>query len=654
MIYLQNAENSEKKFLMASKELEKSIFSALETYSNVHRGTGHNSMLTTALFERAREIILKYLQLNHKYAVIFCSPLRVEKFKLQLKSKKYFIVSSKDFGLPLGVRAIAVKKKDLRKCSAFYTGGGMIKQVTSNAVIWADIPERFEAGTPNIVNIIALAKSIQLVEAYGQIFEEKQEDFVKPQHEILYKDEILKYSGEELFEELKTSLIGRSLRVPTVEGIKNFVNLDNAASTRSFFPIWSAFRKALWQPLKSHQNIIRSVKEICASFLNAPLEEFEIIFTSNTTEAINIIAQNLTELYKKGIKSTIINTVLEHHSNELPFRYIPEASLIRLTVDNEGFIDFNEFENILRDQESKNGKNLLVAISGVSNVLGTCNDLQRISQITHKYGGKLLVDGAQLVAHHKTDLQKYNVDYLVFSGHKIYAPFGSGVLIAKKGNLAFDTNKRAMIKSSGEENIVGIAALGKSILLLDKIGISLIEKYESKLTRYTLDKLNEMDEVEIFGIKSSDSSRFKRRSGIISFSLEHIPHNLASKELAEYGAIGIRNGCFCAHILIQKLLGIQQIRTLGAMMTSIIAPKQTAMCLPGTMRVSFSIENDISDVDRLVKTIKKIIKRPRSFINKLLAQTHNGTLFLEKTKTEEKIKRFVEKVVNEIYPTIKS
>ncbi|MFW9877835.1 MAG: aminotransferase class V-fold PLP-dependent enzyme [Candidatus Thorarchaeota archaeon] len=652
MIY--NADNSEKKFLMAFKELENSIFRALATYSNVHRGTGHNSMITTTLFERAREIILKYLQLNHKYVVVFCSPLRVEKFKLQLKSKSYSIVSSKDFGLPLGVRAIAVRKKDLRKCSAFYTGGGMIKHVTSNSVIWADIPERFEAGTPNIVNIIALAKYIQLVEAYGQILKGKQQDFVKTQDEILYNDKILEYSGEELLEEVKKSLIGRFLRVPTVEGMKNFVNLDNAASTRSFVPIWNTFRKALWQPIKSHQKIIQSVKEICSSFLNASLEEYEIIFTSNATEAINIIAQNLTDLYKNGIKSTIINTVMEHHSNELPFRYIPEASLIRLTVDNEGFIDFDEFENILRDQDSKNGKNLLVTISGVSNVLGTCNDLQRISQITHKYGGKLLVDGAQLVAHHKTDLKKYNLDYLVFSGHKMYAPFGSGVLIAKKGNLTFDTNKIAMIKSSGEENIVGIATLGKSILLLNRIGINLIEKYESKLTHYTLDKLNEMNGVEIFGIKSSESNRFKRRSGIISFSLEHVPHNLASKELAEYGGIGIRNGCFCAHMLIQKILGVQQIRILGAMMTSIIVPKQTAICLPGTLRVSFGIENNKSDIDQLVQTIEKISKRPRSLINKLLAQTHNGTLFLEKTKTEEKIKRFVEKVVSEIYPTAKS
>ena len=224
MNYLLNTEKSNKRVLKASKELEKAIYTALETYSNVHRGTGLNSMITTALFERAREIILEYLELDNKYVVVFCSPLRVEKFKTQLNPESYFIVSSKDFGLPLGVRAIAVRKKVLRKCPAYYTGGGMIKHVTSNSVIWADIPERFEAGTPNIVNVIALAKSIQLVKMYGQIFKGKQPGTEQSAYEIVYDDEILELSGIKLLAKVRDSLIGRDIRVPTVEGIKNFLN----------------------------------------------------------------------------------------------------------------------------------------------------------------------------------------------------------------------------------------------------------------------------------------------------------------------------------------------------------------------------------------------------------------------------------------------
>ena len=109
-------ENSDKEVSTAFNELEKLIYIALETYSNVHRGTGHNSLVTTALFEQAREFILEYLQLNKKkYIVVFCSPLRLSLFKTQLKHTDYHVLSSKAFGLPLGVRAIAVKKKNLKK-----------------------------------------------------------------------------------------------------------------------------------------------------------------------------------------------------------------------------------------------------------------------------------------------------------------------------------------------------------------------------------------------------------------------------------------------------------------------------------------------------------------------------------------------------------
>jgi len=162
---------SETLYAEAFTELERSVYAALETYSNVHRGTGHNSMVTTALFERAREIVLEYLELDKKkYVVVFCTPLRLKFFKTKLKAAISHVLSSKDIGLPLGIRAIAIKRKILRKSVLFHTGGGIIKHVTSNAVVWADIPEKFEAGTPNIINIIAFAKALQLIIHFGNIF----------------------------------------------------------------------------------------------------------------------------------------------------------------------------------------------------------------------------------------------------------------------------------------------------------------------------------------------------------------------------------------------------------------------------------------------------------------------------------------------------
>ncbi|MHA2179850.1 MAG: aminotransferase class V-fold PLP-dependent enzyme [Promethearchaeota archaeon] len=634
--------------------LKDSVYKVLETYSNVHRGTGHNSMITTNLFDQAREIILEHLQLNkRKYVVVFCSPRRLNIFRKQLQLNEYQVISSEDFNLPLGIRALAAKKKSLRKCPSFYTGGGMIKHVTSNNVVWADIPERFESGTPSIINIITLAIAIKSLEKYGESLSTFGEDEAVSIDEIFYQDKYKEYSGKKLLHKMKELLIGYNYLVPTEQGFQNFINLDNAASTPTFLPIWDTYIKVLGQKEGNFLEIINEVKKICSKFLDAPLEKYDIIFTSNTTEAINLVAQSLRRKLKGRKESVVINTKLEHHSNELPFRYISNSSLIRIAVNDEGFVDLIELETILReynkDHKYGNKRVEVVAVSGVSNVLGTYTDIKSISRIVHQYDAQLLIDGAQVVAHRKIEINKLDIDYFVFSGHKNYAPFGSGALIVKKGYLKFDENEINKISSSGEENLVGIATLGKSLFLLNKIGIDLVEEYEKELTNLTLQRLSKFKDVEVFGVKGLSSETLQNRGSIISFSLKTVPHNLAAKELAEYGGVGIRNGCFCAHMLIQQILNTQQIRILGAEMTSIIMPEKTRMCLPGTLRVSFGIENDESDVEILLKTIEILMNKPRFPLNKLLAYTYNGTLYVPKTKIEEKIKTFVKMITRNIY-----
>ena len=149
-------------------ELEQGVHAALETYANVHRGSGHNSLVSTHLYEQAREIVLEYLGLNKKkYAVIFCSPRRAEALKAQLKPGSYQSLSSQDIGLPLGVRALAVDRKALPKGAPFQAGGGTARLVSPGWVIWAKAPDRFEAGTPAIVNVIAFAVALRLIRHYG-------------------------------------------------------------------------------------------------------------------------------------------------------------------------------------------------------------------------------------------------------------------------------------------------------------------------------------------------------------------------------------------------------------------------------------------------------------------------------------------------------
>ncbi len=134
----------------------------------------------------------------------------------------------------------------------------------------------------------------------------------------------------------------------------------------------------------------------------------------------------------------------------------------------------------------------LVGVSGASNVLGICNDLEALSRLVHRYGAKLLVDAAQLAAHREINIKKIEADYLAFSAHKVYAPFGCGVLLARKGILDMNSEKMKLAISSGEENAGGIAALGKSLLLLKRIGFEVIHDAEESLTRRAIEGMKKI------------------------------------------------------------------------------------------------------------------------------------------------------------------
>lgn len=335
----------------ALAELERGVYAALETYSNVHRGSGYNSLVSTYLFEQARDIVLEYLGLNKdQYVVIFCTPRRAEILKAQLKPKSYQSISSQDIGLPLGVRALAVARQALPGGAPFQTGGGTARLISPVWVIWAKAPDKFEAGTPAIVNVIAFARALRHIgnDAFQYAAAEEPVGAAKrTAAEILYRDELEQYTGRELLAELRQTLIGQGVLAPTMEGARPYINLDNAASTPTFTSIWNAVCQAWRQPRQVQEEIVHEVKSICAGLVGAPLADYDVVFTSNTTEAINLAAESLRNESEPGIKPVVINTFLEHNSNELPWRRLPGFSLIRLPVEAEGFV-----ERFSRNQES--------------------------------------------------------------------------------------------------------------------------------------------------------------------------------------------------------------------------------------------------------------------------------------------------------------
>jgi selenocysteine lyase/cysteine desulfurase len=591
----------------AFAELKTCIETALRTYSNVHRGSGHFSAATTFLYEHSREIILDFLGLDKReYVIIFCSPATSSTIISTLEEGSFRVLSSTETGLPLGVRAVAVKRTAIPAGAPVVSGGGTTKLISPDWVVWAGAPERFEAGTPSIINVIAFAKSLQLIRKYGNDIFRKTTEASQGVNNLLYEDDFEGKNGRELLEELRKTLIGYDTIVPTCEGERRYINLDNAASTSTFTPVWETVFRTWQQSEQTQEHVVDEVRKICSGFIEAPQEEYDIIFTQNTTESINIVAGNLARGSSPENGPVIINSIMEHNSNDLPWRSVPGSSVIRLGIDDDGFIDFIMLEKVLKEynrDDLHGGKRIsMVAVCGASNVLGTYNDLGKIAAIVHSYNAFLLVDAAQLAAHSRILMDSWDIDYLVFSAHKAYAPFGTGVLVARKGLLNFNAEDLKRIKASGEENTGGIAGLGKALILLQHVGIDIIKEEERKLTQSLLRSLNNMKGVTVYGIKDPESTE---KGGIVVFIMKGRMANQLAREISDYG-IGVRYGCHCAHILIKHMLhlpvALQRFQRMLAILFS-------GMKFPGLLRVSIGIGNTIEDIDEFIRVLSVLAAR---------------------------------------------
>jgi selenocysteine lyase/cysteine desulfurase len=258
----------------------------------------------------------------------------------------------------------------------------------------------------------------------------------------------------------------------------------------------------------------------------------------------------------------------------------------------------------------------------------------------------LLVDAAQLVAHRQVAMEECGIDYLAFSAHKTYAPFGTGVLLVRKGLLRFSPAELALIHSSGEENVGGIAALGKALVLLQRIGFDVIQDEEQALTAKALRGLARIPRLRILGINNSDSPRFAQKGGVIVFRLEGIMANRVAKELAERGGIGVRYGCHCAHLLIKRLLNIHP---LLALLQGLILTLFPQVALPGLTRVSLGIENSEEDVDTLIHVLGKIARQPRAGVDNPFASTKNGTPTAPQTVVQQQMDDFARAAAQRVY-----
>ena len=325
------------------------------------------------------------------------------------------------------------------------------------------------------------------------------------------------------------------------------------------------------------------------SFINAQ-HNHEIIFTKGTTESINLLASSYTKILNSG--DEIIISEMEHHSNMVPWQMCCENSGAKLKVipiTDEGELDLQTFEGLISN------KTKLVAITHVSNSLGTINPVEKIIELSHSKNAKVLIDGAQAAAHIMIDVQSLNVDYYCFSAHKLYGPTGVGVLYGKEqllnmlppyqggGEMIKDVSINKTTYAclphkfeAGTPNIAGVVAFKKALDFINTTGLEKIKAHEDSLLEYTLKKLKTIDDLKVIGTATE-------KSAIISFVIEGIHHYDLGLILDKMG-VAIRTGHHCTQPIMKRFN------------------------ISGTSRISFAYYNTIGEVDCFMESLKKAIK----------------------------------------------
>ncbi|WP_304966429.1 aminotransferase class V-fold PLP-dependent enzyme [Paramuribaculum intestinale] len=376
------------------------------------------------------------------------------------------------------------------------------------------------------------------------------------------------------------------------------IYLDNTATTQTPSPVIDAIRDGY---LDSKANVHRGVhtlsqeatarqeatRELVARYLGAD-DSAEVIFTRGTTESINLVASSYGALMNEG--DEIVLTVMEHHSNIVPWQLIAERRGLKIRVvgmDDRGVLDLDAFRSIL------NERTRIVAVTHVSNVLGTVNPVAEMIAEAHKAGAAVLVDGAQAIAHTKVDVKALDADFYAFSSHKMYGPCGIGVLYGRRELLEKMPPYQGggeMIKTvsfggtvfadlpfkfeAGTPDFVGIAALAKAVEWLEATGVERIAAHEEQLLEYTTERMAEIEGMRIFGTAPG-------KSAIISFLIGNA-HSYDTGLLLDKLGIAVRTGHHCAQPLMERL-GVS-----------------------GTVRASMAAYNTFEEADAFIGALRRI------------------------------------------------
>jgi cysteine desulfurase/selenocysteine lyase len=414
--------------------------------------------------------------------------------------------------------------------------------------------------------------------------------------------------------------------VPLLDGQRvPYINLDNAASTTPLPAVWEAVQRFMPYYSSVHRGAgfksrlstaaYEEAHEIIGKFVGADLTTNTVIFGKNTTEAINHLAQR----FSFTPHDVVLTTMLEHHSNDLPWR--ARAQVVHVRATPEGRLDEEDFDHKLAEYA---GRIALVAVTGASNVTGFMPPIHRLAAKAHAVGAEILVDAAQLAPHRRIDMKAddapEHLDYVALSAHKMYAPFGTGALIGPKrrfllspptqrggGTVEIVTLDQIYWsgvpdrEEAGSPNVVGAVAMAVAAQQLMAIGMDQIAAQEQELTAYALQQLQTVPGLRLYGER--DWRRTEERTGVIPFNLAGVPHALVAAILGYEGGIGVRNGCFCAHPYVVHLLNLTTQEQSFWRRETLSGDKSR---MPGMVRISLGHTNRPEDIDHLVTMLRRI------------------------------------------------
>lgn len=385
-----------------------------------------------------------------------------------------------------------------------------------------------------------------------------------------------KVNGEQLV--YLDSAATSQMPVSVEEKIKNFTEINRANVHRGVHTL--GLRAT---------NLYEESRQKVADFIGASSAK-EVIFTNGCTDSLNLVAASFGE---RNIQAgdEIVVSIMEHHSNLLPWQQLAKrkgAKLKFVELASNGRLDLADFKNKI------SSKTKIVAVTHVSNVLGTINPIKEIINFSHENGAVVVVDGAQAVGHFPVNVTNLGADFYAFSGHKMFAPTGIGILYGKKelldkmppyrfgGEMIANVTREGATWAetpqkfeAGTPNISAAIGLAAAIDYLNSIDLKLIQKHETELTAYALEKLSNISYLKIYGPKES-----YERTGVISFNLKNIhPHDLATA--LDLNGIEVRAGHHCVQPLMKSL--------------------QTK----STVRTSLSIYNSKDDIDKLVSSLQE-------------------------------------------------